>query len=277
MNLTSARCSSKQTEAINPTELYAIVRKIADAASGVFLWVELVVEQLAGRLVNGDRAEELEQRLHNTPTELVGSEGLYMRMLQDIAPRDREQGQHFFQAIRNVRHQISPFILSFSEDSREQVLKTPVRIIPDEEDLRKRLLQIQLRLKSHCAGLLELQQRSFTSFDVPEEVRPRIATSPFSNQLKYENPLLIHETAVINYYHQTVKEFLQSRMASGILTGSINFDYTSLLQAWVQRIKCMGYYPDDWDGNMELWAHLKDVLFYAEKAGCNRQGWYRIT
>ena len=268
--VTEKLLQANRSNGLTARELGRIIGMTVNAASGVFLWVELVAEQLARRLIAGDRAKELERWLRDAPDELGGPKGLYMRMLQDIDPLDRQQGQHFFEAARCALHQISPFILSFSEDTRKKVLQTPVRILTDQE-LKARLLQIQSRLKSRCAGLLELQRRPPEDYEsilieLDETARLRTAASTLSDQLKYETPLHIHRTVVVNYYHQTVKEFLQSRAVQRILRESFSFDHTTLVQACVQRIKCLIYVLLEFNKDVELWAHLKDALWYAKRA-----------
>ncbi|KAL9622656.1 MAG: hypothetical protein Q9160_002966 [Pyrenula sp. 1 TL-2023] len=231
---------ANRSNGLTARELGYIIGMTTKAASGVFLWVELVVQQLAGRIINGDRAKELERWLRDTPDELVGTKGLYMRMLRDIDPRYRQQGLHFFEAVPCARSPISPFILSFSEDSREQVLQTPVRSHTDQE-LRTRLRQFQSRLKSRCAGLLELQQEmSLEPWGNDDVARLRTTDSTLSDLLDSATPMKIHSVMMVNYYHQTVKEFLQSRAAQPILTGSFSFEHATLVQAFVQCVKDLG-------------------------------------
>lgn len=241
-------------------ELETIVRMTVQAASGVFLWVVLVVENLIRRMSDGDTIEELKTWLRNTPEELIGVDGLYMRMLQDIAPHDRRQGQHYLEVVRNARHQVSPLLLSFSEDTRKEVLEVLYRYLTDEE-LRMRLNRIQSRLKSRCAGLLELHQRSHTFVSSPTLITPRLQTFTFSEGLKLQSPFWCHSNIVVDFFHQTAKEFVQSRKVQRILEANYIFDYRSLTYACIRRIKCLRIHPRD---DVEFWAHLKDAMIYAQ-------------
>jgi hypothetical protein len=239
-------------------ELGNIVNRTVNAASGVFLWIDLVVEQLEARIMNGDDAEELEKWLRKTPKELVGVNGLFMRMLQDIDPHDREQGQHFFEAVRCALSPMSALMLSFSEDTREEVLRTPIKVLSDQ-DVRNRVAQIQSRLKSRCAGLLEL--RHVSQLHAPDE-----SIGTLSDQLKYGTRENISRNVVVNYYHQTVKEFLQSQAVQQTLTGSTSFDHTTLVGACIQSRKCMSYDPPTTFDIDSFYYLLYAALFYAQQA-----------
>lgn len=61
--------------------LSGTVRKIAERAEGVFLWVELAVKNQSEGVYNGDDSQQLQDRLGSFPTEL---EDVYSFMLQRI-------------------------------------------------------------------------------------------------------------------------------------------------------------------------------------------------
>lgn len=60
-----------------------LVREITWRASGVFLWVMLVVKSLIRGLLNFDRIDDLRRRLNQFPTEL---EDLYQHMMDKMEP-----------------------------------------------------------------------------------------------------------------------------------------------------------------------------------------------
>jgi hypothetical protein len=243
---------------ITAEELDYIVNRTVDVASGVFLWVVLVVDQLEARMIKGDGVKELNKRLHDTPKELVGVNGLFMRMLQDIDPHDREQGQHFFETVRCTDWSISALLLSFSEDTREEVLRTPIKVLSDQ-DVRNRVVQIQSRLKSRCAGLLELQHNS----EWPEQ-NGSIRT--LSDELRCGTRSSISQNVEVKYYHQTVKEFLQSQAVQRILTRSTSFDHTTLVGACIRSLKSMCYDPPKYFDIDHFYGTRNAALLYAQQA-----------
>ncbi|KAF5688065.1 heterokaryon incompatibility protein het-E-1 [Fusarium denticulatum] len=62
-------------------------QSIADKASGVFLWVTIVVASLLAGMMAGDRVEDLENRLNLLPSEM---DDLYGRIVESIDPLYRE-------------------------------------------------------------------------------------------------------------------------------------------------------------------------------------------
>ena len=69
---------------------------IVEKASGVFLWVHLVVKSLLAGLLNGDRVSDLERRLDLLPPDL---EHLYDKMLNSLDPFYYSHASQLFQLI----------------------------------------------------------------------------------------------------------------------------------------------------------------------------------
>lgn len=74
-----------------------LVENIVNKASGVFLWVRLVVDSLLQGLEHGDRVSDLQKRLDETPQEL---EALYEKILIKIDPRYVEHAAQLFALMR---------------------------------------------------------------------------------------------------------------------------------------------------------------------------------
>jgi hypothetical protein len=73
----------------------ALVEEIVSSASGVFLWVKLVVKSLLDGLQNGDQIEDLQIRLRSLPRDL---EALFTHMLVTCLPRTRRKQHAYFRS-----------------------------------------------------------------------------------------------------------------------------------------------------------------------------------
>jgi hypothetical protein len=62
--------SSSSTQVIRKEAQQALIDNILEKASGVFLWVKLVVEEIIIGLEDGDTDQELQERLDSLPPEL---------------------------------------------------------------------------------------------------------------------------------------------------------------------------------------------------------------
>ena len=131
-----------------------LISTIVQTSSGVFLWVSLVVKSLLQGLTNHDKLSDLEKRLQDLPPEL---EGLYSHMLSSINPPFyMEQGSKLLQLVYQSPTPISAAELSFADDMDEQLpFKTKIGTITSG-NLTRRTEDMIPRLKSRCAGLLEV-------------------------------------------------------------------------------------------------------------------------
>lgn len=73
----------KALQLVEPEEAPLLIQEIVDKASGVFLWVRLVVTSLLSGLTNNDHIVDLKRRVEELPEEL---EELYSYMLKRIDP-----------------------------------------------------------------------------------------------------------------------------------------------------------------------------------------------
>jgi hypothetical protein len=62
--------TSSSTQVIRKEVQQALIDNILEKASGVFLWVKLVVEEITIGLDDGDTGQELQERLDSLPPEL---------------------------------------------------------------------------------------------------------------------------------------------------------------------------------------------------------------
>ncbi|KAJ3522886.1 hypothetical protein NM208_g12674 [Fusarium decemcellulare] len=169
------RLQRRQTDVANE-----LIQSVVQRASGVFLWVTIVVASLIAGMGAGDRIEDLEKRLNLLPTEL---KGLYERILDGIDPLYR---QHTAQLFKMMTSCIAlPPLLAFwfadETDFMERALRENPDTLPEYEVL-ERQEDMRRRLNSRCRGLLDVDT------DLP-------------------NPQF---GGTVRYLHKTVVEFIQS-------------------------------------------------------------------
>lgn len=164
-----------------PLESSSLVSEIVQTSCGVFLWVSLVVKSLSEGLTNHDGLSDLQKRLRELPPEL---EGLYSTMLKSISPPFYlEQASRLFQLVYQSPSRLGLTALSFADDEdQDLVFKTKTGSITTSELTRREEAMIP-RLKSRCAGLLEVQG--------------------------FESGLIRLPGSYVQYLHLTVREYLE--------------------------------------------------------------------
>lgn len=220
----------------------ALIAEIVNSASGVFLWVKLVVRTLLEGLQNYDNLDDLHRRLMVLPRDL---EKLFRHMLRNIPTEYKAQSSRMFQILRcNDLHStiyelsrsshsgLSPILhqstsltalgLFFTELEIDAVLQADIAPLATA-DRRRRQTEVEGRLRSRCAGLLELRSR--------KEGRGRTLDGDFE----------------VVYLHKTVAEFLERddvwSEIEGFTKGKGFDPHVSLLQSLVMRIKCIEVDP----------------------------------
>ena len=148
----SALISSRE-----PRLMERLVDDIVKMSSGVFLWVRLVVQSLLRGLTNSDDAADLHKRLHELPPEL---DDLFDHMLESIRPNFYvEQASRLLQIVYQAEEGISPLALSYADDDDDNlVFQAQIDELPELAKM-KRLEAIDIRLKSRCLGLLEIDEQ----------------------------------------------------------------------------------------------------------------------
>lgn len=235
----------KETEGALATNL---IMEVCDKASGVFLWVMLVVRSLLQGLRNFDRISDLRHRLEELPADL---ESLYQHMLHTMSPLYRQQASQLFQIMMNSRNvqderPVTLLQLSFAEEEDTMMaVRASVSPLPKSAQL-SRCEWTEGRLRSRCCGLLEVQdKRVYVKSDRPV-VRPCVA-----------------------FLHKTVVEFLQLpdnwTNISG-LNANTTFDpFVSLMASCLYDLKTLT--PNDHNvytiASDGFWPICRNMLLYA--------------
>lgn len=147
----------RQLESQDPTAATSFVSAIINRASGVFLWVVIVVRSLLEGLSDGSYLAELEAIVNGYPREL---RDLYEHMFGRLKPSQRVQSSKLFQCVigcLEIEEDFpSPLRLSYM-DQDQPLSSTQVSVeFMSFDKLKERHAIIEDRLRSRCCGLLEV-------------------------------------------------------------------------------------------------------------------------
>jgi hypothetical protein len=135
-----------------PAYAHQLVENIVSKASGVFLWVRVVVPSLLAGMSHGDRLSDMQRRLDLLPPEL---ERLYEKILISLDPFYLEHAVQLFQIIQDSPDPMTLLLLSFvDEDHWQHAVARPIGPLRQEQ-IMLRTDTMKRRLNSHCKGLLE--------------------------------------------------------------------------------------------------------------------------
>jgi len=200
---------------IEPQRAKHLIDEVTGKASGVFLWVRLVVLSLLEGLRDGDRISDLQDRLYLLSSDL---EELFSKILNRLEPSYFEQASKLFQFVRASDRSLSLLNLSFADEGFDIAMSAKVEPIQlDQAEYKAELMR--RRLNSRCKGLLEA---------------PIWKGQPIVD-------------AEVQYLHRTVKDYLNrpdiwEYIISG---GPLDFDPDlSLLGVSLMRIKTLAMSTD---------------------------------
>jgi hypothetical protein len=222
-----------------PKRASELVTEIVTKASGVFLWVVLVVRDLLKGLRNRDDISDLQKRLQALPSEL---EDLYTHMLGHVDPLYQEQASRTFQIFRILSENskylqtdeggglLTPLFLDVAITStQETVLAAKLKPMSREEVIEKSQ-HLDRHLKSRCEGLLEIHSSGVENLCAD--------LNPY-----YYAKLNPHYTYArrVDYLHRTVRNFLESEPVKTRMvqhTATTDFDpHISIMMALIIRLK----------------------------------------
>ena len=176
-----------------------ILAKLTSKASGVFLWVVLVVKELLIGLINYDDRDTLEQRIDKLPSDL---EELYDHMFSRMSPEYRQEASMLLQITRRALeaqiHGFDALQMSFVDRSTSYEKLSKQNIMLNAEQEARRVKIVEGRLRSRCCGLIEVQKRS-SNMDDPESEASESETT------EYQIP-----DSGIQFLHRSVIEYLDS-------------------------------------------------------------------
>lgn len=159
-----------------------LVSNIVRKASGVFLWVTLVVASLMNGMSHGDRVSDLQRRLDQLPSDL-GT--LYDKIIDDIDEFYLQHAAQFFYSMLACPQPPEALLLSFAdEEDPDFAINLPNQPL-SSEDIGIRVETMRRRLNSCCKGLIAI---------------PKSA-------LRGDNSSI--EKVTVQYLHKSVKDYIE--------------------------------------------------------------------
>lgn len=202
-------------------EMDQLIEDIVTKASGVFLWVSLVVSSLIAGMVNGDRIADLRKRFDLLPPGLYE---LYRKMIQSLDPFYLEHAAQLFTLVGASREPMNLLFSSFVDEEDPQfALQMGYRAMSDQEiDLR--MDAMRRRINSRSRGLLEIK-----------------GGTPTPQGISYNAQS--HRKVTIQYLHRTVKDFVESSDVQQTIQSALKepFDlHLRFLAGQLAYLKSMG-------------------------------------
>ena len=209
---------------LEPDRAPTLIHEISTKASGVFLWVFLVVRSLREGLSNGDGITDLQERVDRLPADLEdyamhilgGVDSFYVKQAAELFRMALDSDQDL------LLHTYS--FLAYNKDS-ESGLKAPTMAPLNHEQVASRYDERERRLNSRCKGLLEVSDDGYSA---------NLADS------------LSGRFRVVGFLHRTVRDILETPTmryrfvandAQGICWARV------FLQAHIAQIKLLQYNP----------------------------------
>ncbi|KAF6827771.1 hypothetical protein CPLU01_08885 [Colletotrichum plurivorum] len=238
-----------QLQNLDENSANALVEEVSQKASGVFLWVTLVVKSLLDGLRDGDTVANLQSRLLELPR---GLEALFRKLLGDLEPSYFEQAARIFQTVRashlpsksidvgeykdielrhgggDARSPLRLLSLSFIDEDPLKALSDITTGAMNAEEQNYRAEVMRRQIQSRCKGLLE---------------------APDFNKSGSETK--------VEYLHRTVKDFLEEDGSSDLMTTNLgDFDvHIVLCASLIRHAKAIRPDEDNMTG-MEAFSDL---------------------
>lgn len=236
----------------DPSNALELIQSITRKASGVFLWVVLVVDSLIKGLTDGDRVKDLEARLDEIPEEL---EELFRKMLHGLEGRYFQDAARLFQIHRATRWRgfgghagarLPLLVYGFADEhgaDLDMTIKWPPRALTAKECFMISV-SMKRRINSRCNGLLEIGDSDGNTREMwstqYKQLDSLISEADAGNQSVLPTlDSLGHSLAraSVQYLHRTVKDYLETSTIRRSIESSAP---TEGEDYWVLSL-CLGY------------------------------------
>ncbi|KAH6678321.1 hypothetical protein B0J14DRAFT_582438 [Halenospora varia] len=167
-------------------------------AQGVFLWVEIVVNNLIVGLEEGFSDTELKECLDSLPPEL---EDLYARIFEQI-PKDyiHDAMIYFKLALMHCRVGLLDFYLA-TRDPKEALTRKNQWSYEDHLAIKHACTRAETRIKSRCRGLLQVKQSE----------KDETASQHPPSETKDITPLVSVIGKRVEFLHLSVRDYIDSK------------------------------------------------------------------
>lgn len=198
----------------SPSFANQLMDNIVQKASGVFLWVDIVVTSLLAGMRLGDRIQDFQRRLDELPPDL---EKLYEKILDSLDPFYLQHAAQYFNLVETAKVPLTILQFSFADEETPDTALRMLRGSMTEDVISLRVKAMYRRLNSRCKGFLETDRAL-------QNVSPDTIVAPS------------HLT--VQYLHRTVRDFIKSAKAQRFLQSSIDPGHDASLQL------CIAYHMD---------------------------------
>ncbi|KAL8380656.1 hypothetical protein RB595_005094 [Gaeumannomyces hyphopodioides] len=186
---------------LDPERRQGIIKKIAQQAEGVWLWVYLVIRGIRLAVNRNEPVEKLEQIVSNLPADL---EAYFERIIQRIHPSFRQEMAETFLITTEEVQPLPLFAFELLETERRDpkyAIEAPVEPLNSEEIRSSRVIWAD-RVQNRCGDLLDVGDGAHPTFlwdpvDFLHRTVPDFLRDSYSDRLKRElgsasdfNPLL---------------------------------------------------------------------------------------
>ena len=139
----------------------SLVNEIVERASGVFLWVFLVVQSLRRGLCNSDTILELQDRLRILPTEL---EEYFQHILNSVERVYHEQAARLYLICLSAHGVLTTMTASFFDEKEPNFALTRDPSSWNQDEIERRRKEIAKRILARCTDLIEVSKDDHVEF-----------------------------------------------------------------------------------------------------------------
>lgn len=202
-----------------------LIAFLVETASGVFLWVRLVVHELLRAARDGATFPELIDKAHQLPRDL---DSYFTRFIDSIPPEYRQEASHLFQitlhdessftSLHGLRLLDLCYLGSFQQAFQSRLDHEITAFDPNNTaELESRLETTTRRINSRCRGLIECYYVSgdveylvgFPEISEPSEMDPDAPRKAPSHEQSTLD-LLVAFNRHIGFIHRSLRDFLLS-------------------------------------------------------------------
>jgi hypothetical protein len=217
-----------------------LISDIVEKASGVFLWVRLVVQSLKDGLRDGDTISSLKSRVEALPSDL---EAYFQHIMDGLERGYLQQAARMFEVALAARGPQPLMTFSYiNEKDPGFAVKAETRAI-SQTDLTSKLESTRRQVLSRCKGLLEVYSSA--------------SKDPFQSD------------KMVDFLHRTVRDFLTSYNISQILKSSIDEGFdpnVALCGSYLVQTKTFPIESHEYELMKPLFILVGQTLFYASLA-----------
>ncbi|KAL8952928.1 MAG: hypothetical protein Q9222_001187 [Ikaeria aurantiellina] len=186
-----------------------LVNDLVAKASGVFLWLDLMIRDLTKGAKNGDTIEQLRSRLDRTPATI---EGLYTHILENLDPIYHEERLRYFAILLAANELEVPVTLLHLICAQGEPWEHAVRFDLDyftTARIRRIRQKLENRLFACCGGLIDVSDSQDARDGLLDGWEYRYDGD--EDMVPQEGLIMVREDRAMDYIHRTAMEYIRKR------------------------------------------------------------------